>query len=145
MEDHRKALLAHNATILRIGALLKETFPSRRHISTFPFKKRRCPIENPEKPGQTCICYLFCDFGAIFIVYIIKKYLESSVELFYSIWTCNFSICLCERPKPNIFMISGFLRPVGTLIYGFVYGFEYTKSFQKNLRHMEHLFEILFL
>ena len=41
-----------------------------------------------------------------------------------SVWTYNFSICLCERSKPNISMISGFLRPVGTLIYGF----EYAKS-----------------
>ena len=27
-----------------------------------------------------------------------------------SIWTYNFSICLCETPKPNISMISGFVE-----------------------------------
>ena len=41
-----------------------------------------------------------------------------------SVWTYNFSICLCDRPKPNISTITGFLRPVGTLIYWF----EYTSS-----------------
>ena len=34
-------------------------------------------------------------------------------------WTYEFSICLCERPTPNISMIYGFLRPVGILICGF--------------------------
>ena len=28
-----------------------------------------------------------------------------------SFWSYNFSILLCERPKPNIFMISGVLDP----------------------------------
>ena len=39
-------------------------------------------------------------------------------------WSYNFLICLCERLKLNIFMISGFLRLVGNLMYGF----EYTNS-----------------
>ena len=38
-----------------------------------------------------------------------------------SVRTYNCSNCLCEKPKPNIFRISGFLRPVGTLICGFDY------------------------
>ena len=38
-----------------------------------------------------------------------------------SFWSYNFSICLCERPKPNISRISGFLRPVGALTHGCKY------------------------
>ena len=45
-----------------------------------------------------------------------------------SIWSYNFSICLCERPKPNIFINSGFLKHVGPLSYGF----EYTKVLSKS-------------
>ena len=36
-----------------------------------------------------------------------------------SIRSNNFSILSCEGPKPIMFMISGFLDPVGTLISGF--------------------------
>ena len=43
-----------------------------------------------------------------------------------SIWTDTFSLCLCEKPKPNISMISEFLRPIGTLICWF----EYAKALQ---------------
>ena len=43
------------------------------------------------------------------------------------LWSNKIWVLLCEVPKPNIFMISGCLRPAGTLIHGF----EYTKLFQK--------------
>ncbi len=41
-------------------------------------------------------------------------------------WFNKMSVSLCEGPRPQNSMISGFLRPVGTLIYGF----EYTNSLQ---------------
>ena len=55
------------------------------------------------------------------------------------IWTYNFSICLCERTKPNISMISEFLRPVGALISGF----GYAKSFGTSMKFQETLLEII--
>ena len=36
-----------------------------------------------------------------------------------SFWSGQISVLLFQRPKPNMFMISAFSRPVGTLIYGF--------------------------
>ena len=50
---------------------------------------------------------------------------KASYNYSASFWANNFSICLYEKPKPLIFMISGFLGPVGTLICGFE--FEYAK------------------
>ena len=36
-----------------------------------------------------------------------------------SFWINNFSILLLENPQTSIFMISGFVGLVGTLIYGY--------------------------
>ena len=36
-----------------------------------------------------------------------------------SLWINNFSILLLENPQTSVFMISGFLGLVGTLIYEF--------------------------
>ena len=49
------------------------------------------------------------------------------ILLHFELMTFRFAY-VSERPKPNMFMISGFLRPVGTLIYGL----EYTKALGKS-------------
>ena len=54
-----------------------------------------------------------------------------------SFWSDTCPILLCEKPTPNISMVSGFLRPVGTLIYGF----EYTKLLEQSKKTRNHFLQ----
>ena len=66
----------------------------------------------------------YCQFGVIFKVNLVERIAGELLRLIlFHFWTNHFPILLRENPKTSIFMISGFLGPVGTLIYGF----EYTK------------------
>ena len=57
-------------------------------------------------------------------------------------WSDKILVLLCEGPKPQKSMISGFVEPLGTLIYGF----RYTKRLINNIREiMETCSNILFL
>ena len=60
-----------------------------------------------------------CKFGTIFRVNILKRIAGKLRRII--LLDFGLSIVLWENPKTSIFMISGFLRPVGTLIYGFEY------------------------
>ena len=88
-----------------------------------------------KKPGKTREKTHSLHFVLCFGYFYWKYYKINSRKALYnysvSIWTYDFSIWLCERPKANISMISRFVWPVGTLIYGF----EFTQITFKMLRN----------
>ena len=91
---------------------------------------QKCSHANRAKVGQTYLRDLLALLGLFYGTYHYRASRKAPQNYSSPFWTYNFSICLCERPKPNMCMISRFLRPVGALIYGF----EYTKITSNLLR-----------
>ncbi len=56
-------------------------------------------------------------------------------------WSNKMSVLLCEVPKPNIFMISGFLNPWSPLFMEV----NIQKILQTNKKHMDAFLKILFV
>ena len=66
---------------------------------------------------------------------------EHSEELFCSIWAYTFSFCSWEKPKPNIFKISGFWSPQDPLFMDLN-----IPNYSQKLRSIqEHVFNMLCL
>ena len=89
---------------------IKEQMSRRRHYWLGNTKKRhynaicRHGVYWQKRRCGKCLRHFYCNCMEIIIGKAPGNYSAS-------FWAYKFSICLCERPKPNISMISGFLDP----------------------------------
>ena len=70
-----------------------------------------------ERERKNTQCILFAIFLLFYCKCIERMSKKALGNYSASIWSKKCSILLLEKPKPNIFMISIFLRLVGTRIY----------------------------
>ena len=97
-------------------------------------------ISSRKSSKTACLICLRC-LGNCYGEFMEKICFKAPRNYAASVWTYNFSMCLCERPKPNISMISGCLRAVGTLICIF----EYAKSLSQSTKNKKQFPMILCL